>query len=390
MKFRVLIFASLCVNVAAAQLKPSETKAATGLGFDATALSQFDQEISSGKYGNVDSLLILRHGKVALDHTYAHDYTAIYGEQAKKTQALNPHDPGGPYNYFNPWWHPYYRNDGTLHSEQSVTKTVTSIVIGIATTRGEFPSLDTPVLKFFDESRVANIDDLKRHLTLRNLITMTVGMKWNDDVPYDDPTNATSLMEASPDWVQYFIDQPMAEQPGTHFYYNDGAPEALAYIFRKATGQDIEEYAAKHLFQPLAIDQWFWKRNPQGLADTEGGLYLDRHDVAKLMLLFHHDGLWQGNRIVSSDWVKQSIAPSVKVGEKSGVQYGYLWWLYPYAKDDPRIAFGGSGFGGQLPVVLPDEDIVVVVNAWNLLDGPQLGTRTVISRVRAALVDPKR
>ena len=395
MKPAALLLGALCLTGAMApttlaQMKPSEAKAAADLGFDATALSQFDQEIASGKYGNVDSLLILRHGKVAFDHAYAHDYTAIYGEQAKKTQALNPHDPGGPYNYFNPWWHPYYRSGGTLHSEQSVTKTVTSIVIGIATTRGEFPSLDTPVLKFFDESKVANIDDRKRHLTLRNLITMTVGMKWNDDVPYDDPTNATSLMEGSPDWVQYFIDQPMAEQPGTHFYYNDGAPEALAYIFRKATGQDIEEYAAKHLFQPLAIDQWFWKRNPQGLADTEGGLYLDRHDVAKLMLLFHHDGLWQGNRIVSSDWVKQSIAPSIKVSEKSGVQYGYLWWLYPYAKDDPRIAFGGSGFGGQLPVVLPDEDIVVVVNAWNLLDGPQLGTRTVVSRVRAALVDPKR
>lgn len=390
MKLAAAFLASLCLNVAVAQLKPAETKAATDLGFNATALSQFDQEIASGKYGNVDSLLILRHGKIAFDHTYSRDYATIYGAQAKKTQALNPHDPGGPYNYFNPWWHPYYRNDGTLHSEQSVTKTVASIVIGIAITRGEFPSLDTPVLSFFDQSKVANIDDRKRHLTLRNLLTMTVGMKWNDDVPYDDPTNATSLMEASDDWVKYFIDQPMAEQPGTTFYYNDGAPEALAYIFRKATGHDIEEYAAAHLFQPLAIHQWFWKRNPQGLADTEGGLYLDRHDVAKLMLLFHQDGLWDGNRIVSSDWVRQSIAPAVKVDEKSGVQYGYLWWLYPYGKPDPRIAFGGSGFGGQLPIVLADEDIVVVVNGWNILDGPGLGTRTVITRVRSALVEPKR
>jgi CubicO group peptidase (beta-lactamase class C family) len=390
MKFAAVFLGCLCLNVAVAQLKPSEAKAATDLGFNATALSQFDQEIASGKYGNVDSLLILRHGKVAFDHTYPRDYAAIYGAEAKKTQALNPHDPGGPYNYFNPWWHPYYRGDGMLHSEQSVTKTVASIVIGIAITRGEFPSLDTPVLSFFDESKVANVDDRKRHLTIRNLLTMTVGMKWNDDVPYDDPTNATSLMEASDDWVKYFIDQPMAEQPGTRFYYNDGAPEALAYIFRKATGHDIEEYAATHLFQPLAINQWFWKRNPQGLADTEGGLYLDRHDVAKLMLLFHHDGVWDGKRIVSSDWVKQSISPSVKVDAKSGVQYGYLWWLYPYGNGDPRIAFGGSGFGGQLPIVLADEDIVVVVNAWNLLNGPDLGTPTVISRVRSALVEAKR
>ena len=390
MKFAAVFLGCLCLNVAVAQLKPSEAKAATDLGFNAAALSQFDHEIASGKFGNVDSLLILRHGKVAFDHTYPHDYAAIYGAEAKKTQALNPHDPGGPYNYFNPWWHPYYRGDGTLHSQQSVTKTVTSVVIGIAVTRGEFPSLDTPVLNFFDPSKVANIDERKRHLTIRNLLTMTVGMKWNDDVPYDDPTNATSLMEASSDWVQYFIDQPMAEQPGTRFYYNDGAPEALAYIFRKATGKDIEEYAAAHLFQPLAIHQWFWKRNPQGLADTEGGLYLDRHDVAKLMLLFHHDGIWDGKRIVSSDWVKQSISPSVKVDKKSGVQYGYLWWLYPYGNGDPRIAFGGSGFGGQLPIVLADEDIVIVVNAWNLLNGPQLGTSTVISRVRSALVEAKR
>jgi CubicO group peptidase (beta-lactamase class C family) len=397
MKFAAVFLGCLCLNVAVAQLKPSEAqlkpseaKAATDLGFNAAALSQFDHEIASGKFGNVDSLLILRHGKVAFDHTYPHDYAAIYGAEAKKTQALNPHDPGGPYNYFNPWWHPYYRGDGTLHSQQSVTKTVTSVVIGIAVTRGEFPSLDTPVLNFFDPSKVANIDERKRHLTIRNLLTMTVGMKWNDDVPYDDPSNATSLMEASSDWVQYFIDQPMAEQPGTRFYYNDGAPEALAYIFRKATGHDIEEYAAAHLFQPLAIHQWFWKRNPQGLADTEGGLYLDRHDVARLMLLFHHDGIWDDKRIVSSDWVKQSISPLVKVDKKSGVQYGYLWWLYPYGNGDPRLAFGGSGFGGQLPIVLADEDIVIVVNAWNILNGPQLGTSTVISRVRSALVEAKR
>jgi hypothetical protein len=78
----------------------------------------------------------------------------------------------------------------------------------------------------------------------------------------------------------------------------------------------------------------------------------------------------------------------VKVDEKSGVRYGYLWWLYPYGQGDPRLAFGGSGFGGQLPVVLADEDVVVVVNAWNLLKGPQLGSREVIQRVRGALRTP--
>ncbi len=386
----VVVVAMVGLQAAHGQTKPD----AKALGLDAAKLASFDADIASGKYGNVDSLLILRHGKVAFDKTYTHDYAAIYREQAKKTGALNAHDPGGPYNYFNPWWHPYYRGGfagGQLHSLQSVTKTVTSIVIGTAVTRGDFPSLDTPVLKFFDESKVANVDDRKRHLTLRNLITMTVGMQWQDDLPYNDPNNAASQMEASMDWVKFFIDQPMKEDPATaQFYYNDGAPQALSYIFRVATGQDIEEYAAKYLFAPLGIERWYWKRTPQGIADTEGGLYLDRHDLAKLMTLFEHGGVWDGKQVVSADWVKASVTPAVVVSEKTGVKYGYLWWLYPYAKDDPRLAIGGSGFGGQIPVAIPDYDIVIVVNAWNILKGPGLGAREAIDRVLAAVTDGKR
>jgi hypothetical protein len=233
------------VWLAAAILTIQPVIAQTTAGLDTTVLSRFDADIASGKYGNVDSVLILHHGEVAFDRTYNHDYRTIYAEAEKKAQTWSHLDPGGPYNYFNPWWHPYLRNAGTLHTEQSVTKTVLSMVIGIATTRGEFPSLNTPVLKFFDGSKVANLDDRKRHLTLRNLLTMTVGMKWNGDLPYDDPNNMTTIMEESPDWVKTFIDQPMQEEPGTKFYYNDGAPQALGYIFRKATGQDVEEYAAK-------------------------------------------------------------------------------------------------------------------------------------------------
>lgn len=373
------------VWLAAAILTIQPVVAQTTAGLDTTILSRFDADIASGKYGNVDSVLILHHGEVAFDRTYSHDYGTIYADADKKAQTWSHLDPGGPYNYFNPWWHPYLRNAGTLHTEQSVTKTVLSMVIGIATSRGEFPSLNTPVLKFFDESKVANLDDRKRHLTLRNLITMTVGMKWNDDLPYDDPNNMATVMEESPDWVKTFIDQPMQEEPGTKFYYNDGAPQALGSIFRKATGQDVEEYAAKYLFTPLGITNWYWKRSPKGTPDTEGGLYLDRHDLAKLMQLFQHDGMWEGKRIVSSDWVKASTAPQVTVEEYPGVKYGYLWWLYPYGKDNAERSFGGSGYGGQFPVVLPAEDIVIVVNAWNIHTPKGLGSREVISRVLEAL-----
>ena len=372
------------VRLIAAFLMVQPLIAQTSASLDATVLSRLDSDIASGKYGNIDSLLIVHHGQVALDRTYTHDYRSLYADADKKAQTWSHLDSGGPYNYFNPWWHPYLRNNGILHTEQSVTKTVLSMVIGVATMRGEFPSLDTPVLKFFDESKVANVDDRKRHLTLRNLITMTVGMKWNDDLPYNDPNNMATVMEESSDWVKTFIDQPMQEEPGTKFYYNDGAPQALGYIFHKATGQDVEEYAARFLFAPLGITNWYWKRTPEGTPDTEGGLYLDRHDLLKLMQLFQHDGVWQGSRLVASDWVKASIAPQVTVSEKSGVKYGYLWWLYPYGKDNGERSFGGSGYGGQVPVVLPAEDIVIVVNAWNIGNGKGLRASELIARVLAS------
>ncbi len=362
---------------------PVTTPQAVGLDKDVLAL--FDADIANGKYGYVDSMLIIRHGKVAYDRTYPHDYDKIYGEQARQKNPLNAHDPSGPFNYYNPWWHPYYRR-GDLHTMQSVTKTVTSVLIGIATTRGEFPSLDTPILKFFDESKVANVDDRKRRVTIRHLLTMSSGIDWSEG-KYDDPANSCSLMEASADWIQFVIDRPMAEEPGTHFNYNSGGTELLAHIFRTATGQDIEEYAAKHLFAPLGIERFFWKRTPWGLPDTEGGLYLRRQDLAKIAYLFHQNGVWDGQQIVSTDWVKASIAPSITVSEKLGIQYGYKWWLYPYGKDDPRLTFAGSGFGGQMPIVIPDYDIVMVFTGWNILGDKHLGHREAIDRVLAAVTD---
>ena len=127
-------------------------------------------------------------------------------------------------------------------------------------------------------------------------------------------------MEASFDWVKYTIDRPMGDEPGTRFNYNSGATELLAHVFRQATGQDIEEYAAKNLFAPLGIADYYWKRIPTGLADTEGGLYLDRRDLAKIMLLFHRQGIWQGKQIVSQEWVKASVTPAATV--RGTTKYG--------------------------------------------------------------------
>jgi CubicO group peptidase (beta-lactamase class C family) len=361
------------------------TAAPDEVGLDAKVLNGFDADIAAGKYGNVDSLLVVRHGRAALDRSYAHDYDRIYSAEARTPGPLNAHDPSGPYNYFNPWWHPFYHH-GNLHTMQSVTKTVTSVVIGIATGRGEFPSLDTPVLKFFDASTTANVDDRKRRMTIRHLLTMTAGFDWNEDLPYADPNNASSLMEATFDWVRFAIDRPMATEPGRSFRYNSGATQILSYIFRTATGHDIEEYAERYLFTPLGIDHYYWKRTPTGLVDTEGGLYLSTHDLAKIAYLYLKDGVWNGAAIVPPEWVKASLTPAIEVGD--GIKYGYKWWLYPYGQDNSLLAFGGSGLGGQRPLVMRQYDLVVVCTAWNILPGRRgLSPRVAIDRVVQAVKD---
>ncbi len=332
-------------------------------------LDSLDTEIARGDYGNVDRMLVIRGGRIAFDKSYRHDYDSIYADSAKTPNPLNAADPTGPYNYFNPWWHPYYRR-GDLHTLQSVTKTVTSVIIGTAVLRGDFPSIDTPVLNFFDTTKVANIDDRKRRMTVRHLLTMTGGLDWNENLPYIDPRNNGSAMEASRDWVEYTINLPMAQEPGAQFNYSSGGTELLAHIFRRATGHDIEEYAAQHLFGPLGIGHWYWKRIPTGLIDTEGGLYLEARDLAKIWQLFLGNGEWKGTRIVSADWVKTSVTPAVRAANRAGTPfYGLKWWLHQNPADTTKLVWAGSGFGGQLPLAFPERNLVVVFNGWNILPG---------------------
>jgi CubicO group peptidase (beta-lactamase class C family) len=354
-------------------------------GISRAVLDSIDAEIKAGRYGYVDRVLVIRRGRVVWDKTYAQDYDAAYRDSASKKSPLNAHDLGSPYNYFAPWWHPFYRR-GDLHSLQSVTKTVTSVVIGTAVTRREFPSIETPVMQFFTPDSVKNVDDRKRRMTIKHLLTMTDGLAWNEAVAYNDPRNTTGALEASYDWITFTIDQPMAAEPGTRWNYNSGASELLAHIFRKATNVDIEEYAARHLFAPLGIERWYWKRTPAGVVDTEGGLYLEARDLAKIWYLFTRDGVWDGKQIVSTDWVRASVTPAFPSAQPNNANYGYKWWLYPNPRDTTKRVWAGSGFGGQVPMALPDEELIVVFNAWNILPGrPGMPARRQLARIVAGM-----
>jgi CubicO group peptidase (beta-lactamase class C family) len=240
-------------------------------------------------------------------------------------------------------------------------------------------------MNFFDPAKVANVDDRKRRMTIRHLLTMSAGFDWNESLPYSDPNNTGSQMEASADWMKYTIDRPMAFEPGSTYAYNSGATQILAHIFRVATGTDIEEYAARHLFAPLGIKQFFWKRSPSGLVDAEGGVYLRPRDLAKLWYMYLKNGAWEAKQIVSPEWVKESVAPAFDLtpagSPTPGPRYGLKWWLYPYGKDNSKLVWSGSGFGGQRPMAFPEYDMVVVYTAWNIgTGGPVLRTRDAIDR----------
>jgi CubicO group peptidase (beta-lactamase class C family) len=353
------------------------------LGLDEKMLASFDADLAHGKYSLVDRFAVYRCGKLAFERTYSHDYEQIYHKEAHERGPLNAHLTGW-YNYFDPAWHPYYHGTG-LHSMQSVSKTVSSIIVGIAITRGDFKAgLDTPLLKYFDvakvNNKVKNIDDRKRRITLRHVLTMTTGLDWNEEVAYDDPKNDASRMEAADDWVQYVIDRPMAQEPGKVFNYSSGVSELLAHIFEQETGQDIEQYGAKYLFAPLGIE-YFWKRTPLGVVDTEGGLFLKNADLAKIGYLYLHGGAWEGKQIVSRDWVQQSLAPFTDAEE--GYKYGFKWWLLPRT-DRQGFIWMARGFGGQRLMVFPEEEMIAVFTGWEILKD-EAPDRDLVNRILPAV-----
>ena len=285
---------------------------------DHATLDALDRELAAGKHGYVDSMLVIRHGKVVYEKTYdrAKDYARLFAGKGEP----------GIYNYYDPGWHPYYK--GTrLHTMQSVSKSVTSALIGIAIRRGEIPGVDVKAMPYFADFKIPP-DPRRDRMTLRDVLTMTAGIRWDEEsTEYTDPANNCAVMEGKEDWVRYVLEQPMAEDPGKVFVYNSGATELLSYLIWKATGKQADDYAKEHLFGPLGIE-YYWKRTPKGLADTEGGLYLAPRDLAKIGYLYLKDGVWDGKRILPEGWVAASTRASTRTKDGS-FGYGYQWWVMP-------------------------------------------------------------
>ncbi len=340
-------------------------------GVDPAAIDAIVADIDAGRYGLIDHFLLIRNGRVIADrHWDNHDeYVELLAAQDDTTNHQ--------YNYNHPEWHPLYR-DSHLHSLQSVTKSVTSVAFGIAVDEGHIGDLDGPAWSYFEAYAPDMSDPRRAATTLEDFLTMRSGIDWaTADETYNDDTHPTVILEGSDEWIRYAVDRPMQGDPGVRFDYNDGVSVLLGKIVREATGKRIDAWAAEKLFGPIGIDDFYWKITPDGEVDTEGGLYLETHDLARIGYLMLRGGEWDGQRVVSEEWVHASTAPVVPdVAPDNGradAGYGYQWWI-PIHEDGETRVFAGNGYGGQFVHVAPEYDIVAVFNGWTLHEQPELSS----------------
>ena len=255
-----------------------------------------------------------------------------------------------------------YQSD-VLHQLRSATKSVVALLVGIALDQGLLQNLDTPISKFFDQSRSwQDTDKRKSRITVRHLLTMQSGFAC-DDWDTTSPGNE-SLMGASDDWVQFVLDLPMASEPGSRARYCSGNVILLKRILEIVSGKPLHEFARASLFQPLQITNFRWRFQPdKSSQDTFTQLYLTPRDFAKLGLLVSQKGRWQGKSIVSQIWVEDMTGQHSKLGDSD---YGYLWWHRWLNVQGKRVdSIMASGNGGQKIHLFPQYDLIVVFTGGN-------------------------
>ncbi len=251
----------------------------------------------------------------------------------------------------------YYNGHGrdNPHDLRSATKSITSLLTGIAFERGALADTDTPLMYILGDNypEVKNKGDL----TLRHLLTMSSGLDCDDG---DRRTRGQEdRMYRSTDWVDYFLSLDRTFAPGDSTRYCTGGVIALGEAIAQSTSQDIATFADETLFRPLGIRNYEWARFDGGRkVDTGGHLLLTPQGMAKIGLLVLNQGRWDGQQVVSADWIEESTQPHTTM---RGEPYGYLWWLGPLRYGEKTVdVISARGNGGQAILIVPEYDLVAV------------------------------
>jgi CubicO group peptidase (beta-lactamase class C family) len=332
---------------AAPAAKPQPWKTATpeAVGMNSARLDALAQDIRGGKYADIHGLLVVRHGKLAFEQYFT-------GDDDRRGQQL------GKVKF----------DANTLHDLRSITKSVTSILFGIALADKRLMGVDTVAMDYFSEDADLRTPE-RTQIRLRDLLSMTSGLQWDEDTfPYGNALNSETAMDNAPDPFRYVWSQPMASAPGTTFRYSGGDTMLLASVIERATGMRLDQYANWVLFGELGITQFEWLKSPGGMPIAASGLRLLPRDIAKVGQLYLDHGRWNGKQIVPEAWVKESLTVQANVSPRPfGLQnYGYQWWLGTARVGDTGVPFvSGVGYGGQRLLIVPSMDLVAVLTTGN-------------------------
>jgi CubicO group peptidase (beta-lactamase class C family) len=282
-----------------------ETGSLGSVKMDADLIRDLCGRVVNGGYKSIQSVLVVKDGKLVVEEYFPRQ------EGDRREQALKRVSP---------------------HEQHSATKSVNSILIGIAIDQHLIRGVDEKVSTFFPEYADIFSNSDKGKLRLKDLLTMSAGLWWDEwTYPYTDPRNDHVAMVRSSDPSRYVLERPLVAQPGTKFCYSSGIAITLGQIIRKVTGQRTDKFAERHLFEPLGISDFYWGKYPDDILQTGGGLYLRPRDMAKIGYLVLNGGRWQGKQIVSEAWVKEStknrVDPSQIPEATRATGYGYQWWL---------------------------------------------------------------
>ncbi len=299
-------------------------------GVDDVRIDSLIERILAGDHGRVESFLLAKNGKLVLEE----------------------------------YFHGHER--GKIHMLQSISKSVTSLLVGIARDQGRIKSVQDPVYAYFPDYAGHRWVDQRYDLTLWHLLTMSGAIDWSEQAPAGTKENSNTAMNWSPSWLGYVLDRERGGTPGKVASYTSGFSILLGGVLKHATGQYVDQFAEQTLFKDLGIAPYLWSAHRDGTRHTGGGLSLRPIDLAKIGQLVLDRGVWNGKRVVSADWIEESVKPHLPVafGPKNSMHYGYQWWRDEYQVDGTTVkVIAGNGYGGQYLAIIPSLNAVIVLTA---------------------------
>ena len=280
-------------------------------GVSSEKLIHLLSNLSASPYTDMHHFLVLRHGNVICDCSFA------------------------PYR------------SGIWHISHSMCKSITSMAIGLLIDEGKL-SLDENIYNIFPGKVNPLIKIFRPEVTVRHLLTMTSGVTFNE-----------SGIVSGNDWLESYLNAPVSGKPGTEFQYNSLNTYVLSAIVSARTEMTLEEYLRPRLFEPLGITRYLWETCPKGITKGGWGLFLCAEDMAKLGQLYLQRGKWNGQQLVSEYWIEISTARHLKT-QNDTYGYGYQLWM-----EQRPGSFEYNGMLGQNVIIYPDMDMVLVTNAGN-------------------------